>query len=272
MDIYEDSKVKELSPKDLEKNGNKTHLRHEDFKGKPTLIKFYAPWCPHCTNLKPILEELVEKFDHKDFKVGAVNCDKHQMDGLVEIEGYPTLYFVKRSTGHLIKYDGPRDIEHLSKFITDHYKDDSKGDHTKEADHNIKSITNQVKFSGELVTRHNYIVTVNKNKTPHYVLNGVSAPGQKISVKIGEQLYFDQTGVSNTSIGKTDSNHPITITHDSQTIYYLNGESVDYKDFKENFQNKEISRVVIFTPVKKGSYYLECGIHGKKMGCDIIAN
>src|SRR5262249_34482921 len=37
-------------------------------------IKFYAPWCPHCKELKPIWDQVAKEMAGK-LNIGEVNCD-----------------------------------------------------------------------------------------------------------------------------------------------------------------------------------------------------
>jgi len=44
-----------------------------DYKGRPTLLVFWATWCPYCKKLLPGIAELNEKYESKGLKVLAVN-------------------------------------------------------------------------------------------------------------------------------------------------------------------------------------------------------
>lgn len=56
-------------------------LTDENFKSEvlesdiPVLVDFWAPWCPPCQLLGPIIEELAEEFFGK-IKVGKLNVDE----------------------------------------------------------------------------------------------------------------------------------------------------------------------------------------------------
>jgi len=44
-----------------------------DFQGKPTLLIFWATWCPYCKKLLPGIEELHEKYHAQGLKILGVN-------------------------------------------------------------------------------------------------------------------------------------------------------------------------------------------------------
>ena len=71
--------------------------------GKPAVIMFYAPWCPHCRNTKPVLDKVAERLVNIEFK---------QIDasGIAEVRGpygvtaYPTIKYYDRVNPGGIKY------------------------------------------------------------------------------------------------------------------------------------------------------------------------
>ena len=77
-------------------------------------LRFYAPWCGHCKNLKPEYEKAAKGL--KDLaQVVAVNCDDEAnkpLCGSMGVQGFPTLKIVKPSKkpGKPIveDYQGPR--------------------------------------------------------------------------------------------------------------------------------------------------------------------
>jgi len=44
-----------------------------DYQGRPTLLVFWATWCPYCKKLLPGIAELNDKYESKGLKVLAVN-------------------------------------------------------------------------------------------------------------------------------------------------------------------------------------------------------
>jgi len=59
--------------------------------GKPVLVEFFAPWCPHCRKMAPVLEELAREYDGR---VRLVQVNVEAAPDLVvryQLRGVPTL-------------------------------------------------------------------------------------------------------------------------------------------------------------------------------------
>lgn len=90
--------------------------------GKPALVEFFAPWCGHCKNLAPVWEELAEKFAFASDKVSIakVDADEHKTLGRrFGVQGFPTLKWFDGKSDVPTDYNGGRDLESLSTFITE---------------------------------------------------------------------------------------------------------------------------------------------------------
>jgi protein disulfide-isomerase-like protein len=108
------SAVLDLTPKNFDKEILKS--------GKPALVEFFAPWCGHCKNLAPVYEELATNFQHAADKVvvAKVDADNHKDLGKkYGVQGFPTLKWFDGKSNKPIEYDSGRDLESLSKWITD---------------------------------------------------------------------------------------------------------------------------------------------------------
>jgi len=58
---------------------------------KPCIVNFTAPWCVYCKRLKPILEELSDKY-RNDLYIYNVDVDKEEeLDAFFQIRTIPML-------------------------------------------------------------------------------------------------------------------------------------------------------------------------------------
>nr|AFK34272.1 unknown [Medicago truncatula] len=86
--------------------------------GKNVLIEFYAPWCGHCKQLAPILDEVAVSFQSDaDVVIAKLDATANGIPtDTFEVQGYPTLYF-RSASGKLSQYDGGRTKEDIIEFI-----------------------------------------------------------------------------------------------------------------------------------------------------------
>ena len=86
---------------------------------KDIFVKFYSPYCPHCTKLAPIYEELGKKFYKiKDYiRIAEFNIAENDFD-YFQIKGYPTLIFWRGGNKYEhIEYIGDRNLDDMINFI-----------------------------------------------------------------------------------------------------------------------------------------------------------
>ncbi|KKK24520.1 XPG I-region protein [Aspergillus ochraceoroseus] len=102
----------------IPKNFDKVVLQ----SGKPALVEFFAPWCGHCKTLAPVYEELAQAFTHAEDKVSIAKVDADANRDLGKrfgIQGFPTLKWFDGKSDKPEDYNGGRDLESLSAFITE---------------------------------------------------------------------------------------------------------------------------------------------------------
>ena len=86
---------------------------------QPTFIKFYAPWCGHCQNLKPKFEALSESTKVVDF--AQVDCTVEQrLCSARQIRGFPTLLLFRDHT--FTEYNGERTVEDMKMWLESMFK------------------------------------------------------------------------------------------------------------------------------------------------------
>lgn len=83
------------------------------------LVLFYAPWCGHCKNFKPVFASFAEEMEASPLVVAQMDATKNDYDReLFPLTGFPAVYFVPAS-GSPVEYTGDRTIESLRSFISE---------------------------------------------------------------------------------------------------------------------------------------------------------
>jgi len=126
--------------------------------GKPALVEFFAPWCGHCKTLAPVYEELAQLFSFASDKViiGKVDADEHRSLGKqFGVGGFPTLKFFDGKSDEPVDYNGGRDLEALSAFITE--KTGIRPRSAKKAPSNVQMLTDTT-FEQEIGGDKNVLV------------------------------------------------------------------------------------------------------------------
>ena len=89
------------------------------------MIRFYAPWCGHCQNLKPAYEKAAKSLNGLA-KVAAINCDEETNKpfcGSMGVQGFPTLKIIRPSkkSGKPVveEYQGPRSAKGIVDAVVD---------------------------------------------------------------------------------------------------------------------------------------------------------
>ncbi len=65
-------------PLKLEPVGGGVPFSLEQFKGKPTLVVFWASWCPHCRDEMPLLKQVYQQYTAKGLRIVTVGVNSNQ--------------------------------------------------------------------------------------------------------------------------------------------------------------------------------------------------
>jgi protein disulfide-isomerase A6 len=110
---YANSEVIDLIPSNFDKIV---------LSGKPALVEFFAPWCGHCKSLAPVYEELAQNFAFAKadkLTIAKIDADREKSLGTrFGIQGFPTIKFFDGKSDKPEEYNGGRDLESLTEFLT----------------------------------------------------------------------------------------------------------------------------------------------------------
>ncbi|CAJ1005787.1 putative Thioredoxin/Thioredoxin-like domain containing protein [Leishmania naiffi] len=87
---------------------------------KNVFVMFYAPWCGHCNNMKPVWLELADNYPISgDIIIARIDGSAHR--GIAKefgIDGFPTLkFFPKGDKSGTKQYSGPRELSAFQSYV-----------------------------------------------------------------------------------------------------------------------------------------------------------
>ncbi|CAL6012641.1 Protein_disulfide isomerase PDI3 [Hexamita inflata] len=93
----------------------------QQLTNKPTVIKYFTPWCGHSQILGPKFTLISSEFND-DVIFAEVNCQSNEkLCKDQKVRGYPTLSFYNE--GKMIeKFSGAREISNIKQWITERLK------------------------------------------------------------------------------------------------------------------------------------------------------
>lgn len=103
-----------INNKSIEKMTNKLIKRLDTPKTNFTIKLYYADWCPHCVEFKPIWNKLKINYKNK-INFIDVNCTDNQPN-LPFISGYPTIALFKLDK-HIENYENDRTYESFKQYL-----------------------------------------------------------------------------------------------------------------------------------------------------------
>lgn len=85
-----------------------------------TFVMYYADWCPHCQNVKPLFKDFmgtgVVKVNGIPIKVKMVEEKQIQKGVDPDIKGYPSFLY-SDSAGKIVEFNGPRNADGFMEFL-----------------------------------------------------------------------------------------------------------------------------------------------------------
>ena len=91
---------------------------------KDVLIEFYAPWCGHCKKLTPIYDELGQKMEGENVEIVKMDATANDVPPGYDVRGFPTIFWVPKTTKTPVAYNGGREVDDFVKFIAEKASDE----------------------------------------------------------------------------------------------------------------------------------------------------
>ena len=120
----------DVSPVEYVRNllsGKNKELENFDTEPEHKFVFYFAPWCPHCTSVKPQWDEWKSSLENDTYVnsnglkilLESVDCTLPENTKVAEdeqIQGFPTWKF-HHSSGQKSDYNSSRDVAGFTKFL-----------------------------------------------------------------------------------------------------------------------------------------------------------
>ncbi|KAL5104324.1 Protein disulfide-isomerase [Taenia crassiceps] len=84
---------------------------------KAVFVEFYAPWCGHCKQLKPLWDQLGEVYkNHPEVVIAKMDATTNELEN-IKIGSFPTIKLFPKNSDDVIDYNGDRTVDAFMKFI-----------------------------------------------------------------------------------------------------------------------------------------------------------
>ena len=110
-------------------NAQRSYIENNEFKnkkstGKGNLLFFYADWCDHCQNSRPIWENIKKDNDFNEFNLNFIDVDgedkkNKELLKQYKIQEYPTIILDENNKKFI--FDANLTTETLKKFLSSVY-------------------------------------------------------------------------------------------------------------------------------------------------------
>lgn len=120
--------VKELTIDNIKVINDNVFINPQVMNGNPGIVLVYAHWCGHCKRFMPIYQNMAAQLNQAgdSFVCLAIESDELKKDNGViskslNIEGFPTIFWVDQKGKVLGQYKGDRDANSILTQVCDVY-------------------------------------------------------------------------------------------------------------------------------------------------------